>query len=119
MTRNASYIAIFTTAFAICCSGAQASDVKSVNLRPGKVHESCHKLAAGSKLSYSFQVSSETLFNIHYHAGKEINYPTKEHLALNSSDTVNIDATQTYCLMWTNPQSHTVTLRYHVELPPA
>lgn len=116
MTKKISAITIFAAATFIYSSQSLASDEKSLNLRPGKVEESCHKLDTGSKLIYSFQVSSETYFNLHYHMGKEIKYPIAEQLALKNSGTVYIDTTQTYCLMWTNPQQHTVTLRYSVDI---
>jgi len=109
-------IAIALLAFVIFLSPAQATEDQSLNLRPGKIHESCHKLERGSKLNYSFQVSSETLFNVHFHAGKVIEYPVTEQLALESSGSVAVETTQTYCLMWTNPQDHTVTLRYNVDI---
>ena len=115
MTKNIKIIAVLATAVITCSSQTQASDEKSLNLRPGKVHESCHKLDAGSKINYSFQVSSETLFNLHYHMDKEIKYPVAEQQALKDSGTVYINTTQTYCLMWTNPQEHTVTLRYNID----
>ena len=116
MIRKNIYITAVTSAVLISCPVTCAADDTNLNLRPGKVHESCHKLAAGSKLSYSFQTSSQTLFNIHFHSGKQINYPVKEQLLDNSSGTVDIDTAQTYCLMWTNSQSHTVTLRYDINL---
>jgi hypothetical protein len=46
---------------------------------------------------------------------KEIKYPVAEQQALKDSGTVYINTTQTYCLMWTNPQEHTVTLRYNID----
>jgi len=116
MTRKNIYIAAVTSAVLITCPVTRAADDTTLNLRPGKVHESCHKLAAGNKLNYSFQTSSLTLFNIHFHIGKQLNYPVKEQLLDNSSGTVDIDTAQTYCLMWTNSQSHTVTLRYDINL---
>jgi hypothetical protein len=51
----------------------------------------------------------------HYHMDKEIKYPVAEQQALKDSGTVYINTTQTYCLMWTNPQEHTVTLRYNID----
>ena len=116
MTKNIKCVTLLAAVTTICSAQSHATDEKSLNLRPGKVHESCHKLDAGSKLSYTYQASSETLFNVHYHMGKEIKYPVAEQQALKDSGIVYIDTTQTYCLMWTNPQSHTVTLRYTADI---
>ena len=116
MKKKISCIPVIMAATIICSTQSHATEEKSLNLRPGKVHESCHKLQAGSKLNYSFQVSSETLFNVHYHMDKQIKYPVAEQQALKDSGVVYIDTTQTYCLMWTNPQEHTVTLRYTADI---
>lgn len=116
MKKNTNCIHVIAAATIICSTQSHAINEQNLNLRPGKVHESCHKLDAGSKLSYSFQVSSETLFNVHYHMGKEIKYPVAEQQTFKDSGIVYIDITQTYCLMWTNPQEHTVTLRYNVDI---
>jgi hypothetical protein len=110
-------ILLLTTVILSYCSIVHADEDRSLNLRTGEVHESCHKLDDGVKLSYSFESSSPALFNIHYHQGKEIIYPVAEQIMMSNEGTLSADSMQTYCLMWTNPQSQTLTLRYKVELP--
>ncbi len=110
-------ISLLTTAILGCCSNVQATENQSFNLRPNEVHESCHDLAAGAKLNYSFESSSMALFNIHYHRGKEIRYPVAEKMMMRSSGTLSADSLQTYCLMWSNSQGRTLTLRYKVDIP--
>lgn len=90
---------------------------QSLNLRAAEVHESCHELAAGMKLNYSFQSSSETLFNIHYHDGKVVSYPVAKQKTSGRNGTLTADSSRSYCLMWSNPQTITLTLRYKVDLP--
>lgn len=110
-------IFLLTTVILSYCSIVHADEDRSLNLRTGEVHESCHELDDGVKLSYSFQSSSPALFNIHYHQGKEIRYPVAEQMMSSRNGILSADSMQTYCLMWTNPQSQTVTLRYKIELP--
>ena len=111
------YIIVLTTVILSYCSIVHADENRSLNLRTGEVHESCHELDTGVKLSYSFQSSSAALFNIHYHQGKEIRYPVTEQMMISRNGALSADSMQTYCLMWTNPQSSTLTLRYKVEVP--
>ena len=110
-------IRLLTMVILSCCSIVHADEDRSLNLRAGEVHESCHKLDDGVKLNYSFESSSPALFNIHYHQGKEIRYPVAEQTIMSNKGTLSADSMQTYCLMWTNPQSHTLSLHYKVELP--
>ncbi|MEA1890167.1 MAG: hypothetical protein U9N50_10360 [Pseudomonadota bacterium] len=110
-------ISLLTTAILSCSSNVHAAENQSFNLRPSEVHESCHDLAAGAKLNYSFESSSMVLFNIHYHRGKEISYPVAEKMMMRSSGTLSADSLQTYCLMWSNSQGRTLTLRYKVDIP--
>lgn len=111
------YIYLVAVAILSCCSIVYAAENKSLNLRPDEVHESCHDLAAGAKINYSFECSSVALFNIHFHHGKEVSYPVAEKMILRSKGTLLADSTQTYCLMWSNPLRRTLTLRYKVDLP--
>jgi hypothetical protein len=111
------YLSLVATAIISYGSIVHAAENKSLNLRPDEVHESCHDLAAGAKINYSFECSSVALFNIHFHHGKEVSYPVAEKMILRSKGTLLADSTQTYCLMWSNPLSRTLTLRYKVDLP--
>lgn len=111
------YTFIVAAAILSCSSNAHASENMSLNLRPGEVHESCHDLATGKKLGYQYTGSSVTLFNIHYHKGKNIVYPVPDELAFRKNSSLITDSTQNYCLMWTNIRNMPVSLHYRVDLP--
>ncbi|MCK5359473.1 MAG: hypothetical protein KAJ95_02545 [Gammaproteobacteria bacterium] len=99
------------------CSVTHAAENKAISLRPGEIHESCHDLATGIKLNYQYTGGSVTLFNIHYHKGKEIIYPVPDELAFRRNSSLTAASTQTYCLMWRNIQGRPVAVQYNVDFP--
>ena len=110
------HISLVATAVLICGSQTHAAESKSYNLRPGEVHESCYDLATGGKLNYQYTGSSVTLFNIHYHMGKDIIYPVPDELAFRRNSSLTSASAQSYCLMWRNIQGRPVALHYSVDL---
>ena len=81
------------------------------NVGAGKFFEVCAKLPAGLKVEWSFEASGPTDFNIHYHVGKEVVYPTKMAQAAQAQDTLQVKAEQDYCWMWSNKTAEPVVLK--------
>jgi len=80
----------------------------------GKFVEVCGKLTAGEAVRWGFESAAAVDFNIHYHAGKEVIYPTRQAQVKAGRDTLKVELSQDYCWMWTNtgaiPASLTVKL---------
>ena len=98
-------------------TAAQASYENSVMLSGGQIHETCNKLEAGVVLNYQYTGNSVTLFNIHYHQGKEVSYPVPDFLAFRTSGSLKTDSAQDYCLMWKNIRNMPVIVRYRIDFP--
>ena len=77
----------------------------------GKFVEVCAKLPAGLKVDWSFEASGPTDFNVHYHVGKEVVYPTKMAQAARAQDTLRVKVEQDYCWMWSNKTAEPVVLK--------
>ena len=77
----------------------------------GKFFEVCAKLPAGLKVEWSFEASGPNDFNIHYHVGKEVVYPTKMAQAAKAQGTLQVKAEQDYCWMWSNKSAEPVVLK--------
>jgi hypothetical protein len=81
------------------------------NLEPGKFIEVCEKLTQGTKVAWHFQSAAPLNFNIHYHEGKDVKYPTKRDASAGARGRLDAALEQDYCWMWTNPQQKTTALR--------
>ena len=69
---------------------------------PAKFVELCGKLPAGLKVVWGFDAGAPLDFNIHYHVGKDVVYPSKLKAVATFSDTLHTQLDQDYCWMWTN-----------------
>ena len=77
----------------------------------GKFFEVCGKLPAGVKVAWSFEASGPTDFNIHYHVGKEVVFPTKMPQVAKAQDALSVKVEQDYCWMWSNKTAEPVVLK--------
>ena len=68
----------------------------------GKFVEVCGKLASGDGVRWSFTASVPVDFNIHYHVGKEAEFPAKQAQVTSGQDTLRVAVREDYCWMWTN-----------------
>ena len=50
----------------------------AVSVAPGKFAEVCSKLAQGQSIAWSFKGDRPMNFNIHYHEGKQVVFPTSQ-----------------------------------------
>ena len=75
---------------------------RTLTLAPGKFAELCGALGAGKTVKWSFEADGELNFNIHYHVGKDVHYPSRMEQVRRSEGRLAADVAQDYCWMWTN-----------------
>lgn len=78
---------------------------------PGKFLEVCGPLAAGQRVTWSFEAAAPLDFNVHYHQGKDVVYPAQLAQATRAADTLVAATRQDYCWMWTNRSAAAVALK--------
>ena len=83
---------------------------RSVSVAPGKFAEVCGKLPAGLMVAWNFEASIPLDFNVHYHVGKEVQFPSKLTAVATAKDTLTTKIDQDYCWMWSNKSSASATL---------
>lgn len=84
---------------------------RRLEVAPGKFAEVCGKLAKGDSVRWEFEAAGALDFNIHYHVGKDVEYPARKDAADRMQGTLSVDRDQDYCWMWTNKAAHPVGLR--------
>lgn len=81
----------------------------------GKFVEVCGKLPAGVKVHWDFEAGVPIDFNVHYHAGKDVVFPSKQSAVVSGKDTLATKIDQDYCWMWTNKSTAPATLAVHLQ----
>lgn len=76
----------------------------------GKFVEVCGKLTARETVRWNFKTSGPVDFNIHYHVGKDVVFPTQQPQVSSARDALKVEVAQDYCWMWTNKSAAPVTL---------
>lgn len=89
--------------------------VHEVRVPPGKFVELCEKLPAGSSVQWSFDAGGPLHFNVHYHEGKQVHYPTRLDNAANGQGALKAAVEQDYCWMWSNKAAAEVALKLQLE----
>jgi hypothetical protein len=88
---------------------------KALSVAPGKFAEVCGKLVKGRTVEWSFKAESALDFNIHFHAGKKVEFPAKVDGLSSAAGALAVSAEQDYCWMWTNkadkPSALTLSLQ--------
>lgn len=77
---------------------------------PGKFVEVCGKLGAGDVVRWRFDASAPLDFNVHFHRGKETEYPARQAQVATGEDTLRVAVPEDYCWMWTNKSATPVTV---------
>lgn len=79
----------------------------------GGFAEVCGTLSSQEQIHWTFEASAALDFNIHYHAGDEVVYPSAFPDTVDKAGVLVAPIDQTYCWMWTSRQRSpaTVTLR--------
>lgn len=82
-------------------------------LEAGDFAEVCGALSHAERIHWAFEASAALDFNIHYHVGDEVVYPTKFADTVERAGELVAPIDQTYCWMWKSglPSPATVTLR--------
>jgi hypothetical protein len=88
--------------------------VHGASVAPGKFLEICGKLAPGDAVQWRFESSAPLDFNIHYHVGKDVEFPAKSAQVARASGTLQVAIREDYCWMWTNKS--TTAARVDVQL---
>ena len=83
---------------------------RSMIVAPGKFAELCGKLPAGLKVGWNFQANAPLDFNVHYHVGKEVVFPSKLTAVATAKDTLATKIDQDYCWMWSNKTTVSATI---------
>lgn len=85
---------------------------RTLEVAPGKFAEACGKLAAGVKVQWHFAASTPLDFNVHYHLGKDVVYPSKLSAVPAARDTLITKSEEDYCWMWTNQSAAAATVKF-------
>lgn len=83
---------------------------RSVNVAPGKFAELCGRLPMDAKVRWNFEASVPLDFNVHYHVGKEVMFPSKLVAVNAAKDTLDAKIEQDYCWMWSNKSAAQATV---------
>ena len=92
-----------------------AAVAREFRVEPGKFAEWCGKLRAGEKISWRFEAASALNFNIHFHQGKDVQFPAKQDAASSAEGVLQVGIDQDYCWMWTNKAGVATTVRAEVK----
>lgn len=89
---------------------------RTLTVAPGKFAELCGALSAGKAVNWSFEADGELNFNIHYHVGKDVRYPSQMGQVRRSEGKLAVELAQDYCWMWTNKSAATTKLEVRLVL---
>jgi hypothetical protein len=75
---------------------------RTLVVAPGKLVEFCGALRPGQTVTWSFEADGAVNFNIHYHVGQEVRYPSRMDQVRQSQGVLAVESAQDYCWMWVN-----------------
>lgn len=117
---NRTCLALVLSAVATGAAAADVADVRwspsgeashEFQVAPGKFAEWCTKLKQGDKVKWRFDAPAPLEFNVHYHEGKEVRFPSKMDGVAKAEGTLGVAVDQDYCWMWTNRSASPVAVR--------
>lgn len=76
----------------------------------GRFTELCGTLPAGQNVRWRFEATAALDFNLHYHVGKTVVYPSKLAAVQRADGVLATKIAQDYCWMWTNTSAGPATL---------
>ncbi len=97
---------------------AQGGFKRELRAEAGKFVELCGKLGSDTKVDWRFDADASTNFNIHYHEGKAVQFPSKEDGVRTSQGTLVAKSEQDYCWMWSNKTAAPVSVRVEMTKRP-
>jgi hypothetical protein len=77
--------------------------------------EVCGQLPAKSRVTWAFEADAALNFNVHFHEGKEVRYPTRQDGTAKASGNLDVPTKQDYCWMWTNKSPGDATLKLELK----
>ena len=95
--------------------GTQQRFGKDLQVAPDRFVEVCGKLQRGTTVRWQFEAGAPTDFNVHYHEGNDVRFPTRESAIARSQGRLEVASDQDYCWMWTNKSNKTVALRLSMQ----
>ncbi len=93
----------------------QGRATQTFNVAPGKFAEYCGKLSKGQTVRWSFEAPAALDFNIHYHVGKDVEYPAKAKGVASQQGELKVALDQDYCWMWSNKGGAAVGLTVQLQ----
>lgn len=75
---------------------------RTLVVAPGKLVEFCGALRRGQAVTWSFEADGAMNFNIHYHVGEDVRYPSRMDQVRQSNGVLAVESAQDYCWMWVN-----------------
>ena len=114
---------------ALLATAAAAADLQKIEWRDArseatfdvaarKFAEWCGKLAKGEKVEWQFEASGPVDFNVHYHEGKNVNFPEKRAAIAAATGTLEVPVDQDYCWMWSNTSTNATVVRARLKKLP-
>ena len=99
---------------ALVCAGVAVAQVAPIpfthSISPRGFAEECFRLTGGATIGYRFEASAPVDFNIHFHRGKDVEYPVKRVDVRVADEPFTAPSTEEYCLMWSNRTGANVTV---------
>jgi len=80
--------------------------------------EICGALDAKAVVDWLVKSPSPVDFNIHYHQGEEVVYPTRQNGVSKLTDRLTVTAAETHCWMFTNPKTTPTVITLDLQLNP-
>lgn len=80
------------------------------SVESGKFVELCGKLMPGDSIRWEFAASEAVDFNIHYHVGKEAEFPAKQAQVSSGQDILRVAVHEDYCWMRSKESSSRVRI---------
>jgi hypothetical protein len=80
--------------------------------------EICGALDANAVVEWLVKSSTPVDFNVHYHQGESVVYPTRQNGVSKLTDRLTVTSAETYCWMFTNPQPNPTVITLDLQLNP-
>lgn len=94
---------------------AQGRMERRFDIAPAKFAELCGTLSKGQTVRWRFEGNAPTNFNVHYHVGKKVEYPTQQDGVAKLAGELKAEQDQDYCWMWSNKGSQPVGLSVQLQ----
>ena len=87
-----------------------------VTIPPKRYYEKCLDVSETQQLIFNFNSPAPFSFNLHYHDKGEVYYEIKEDLVGEFDFTFKPEKRAYYCLMWGNPATEKVEMKYELSI---